>query len=200
MTLKVCIVPHWRGKPDAAHGGIRRVWEAQEKYLPDFGIEVVGDAEEADVINCHGTALVTKPNVPTINSNHGLYWNRYDWPDWAHEANGRVVESMSASVFHTAPSLWVANAIRRGMLVYPEVVYHGVDPDEWTPSKDWEPFVLWNKARKDIVSNPQDMQELAKYLPDVEFKTTLVNDPVPGNVRNMQNCIKELKDGGISQK
>jgi len=183
--MKVCIFPHWRGKPDNAHGGIRRVWEAQEKHLQSFDVEVVTDPNECDVVACHGTSLVTVPNTPTVNHSHGLYWSCYDWSDWAHKANKLVVESMSASVAHTAPSYWVANALRRGMLVYPEVIHHGVDPDEWVPSDDWEPFLLWNKARKDIVSDPRDMQELARHLPDVQFRTTLVDGNVPNNVHKL---------------
>ncbi len=109
-ALKVAIFPRWN-KPDRADGGIRRVVEAQEKYLPQFGIELVGTYDEADVICTHGTTYMDQPaDKPVVNVNHGLYWSIHDWPAWAHNANGLVVEAMSRAQFHTAPSHWVANA------------------------------------------------------------------------------------------
>lgn len=169
--VKVHIVP-WYKRPDKADGGIRRVVEAQFRHLQKFGVTTVGDPAGADIIACHGTSLITLPGIPTVNHNHGLYWAKYDWQPWAHRANREVVHAMSVSVAHTAPSHWVSNAIRRGMLVYPEVVYHGVEPEEWTVSKDPQPYVLWNKARADLVSDPRDMSRVAERLPSRWFVST----------------------------
>jgi glycosyltransferase involved in cell wall biosynthesis len=80
---------------------------------------------------------------------------------------------MIQAVAHTAPSQWVANALTRGMLVYPEVIYHGVDADVWEPPRGVSQYVLWNKARADAVSNPEDMQELAALLPNIQFISTI---------------------------
>jgi glycosyltransferase involved in cell wall biosynthesis len=176
--IKVHIVP-WYKRPDKGDGGIRRVVEAQFRHLQKFGITTVGDADAADVLACHGTALVTRPGKPTVNHNHGLYWAKYDWPAWAHDANRQVVQAMAASVAHTAPSHWVSNAIRRGMLAYPEVVYHGVDADDWNVSPEPQPYVLWNKARTDYVSDPADMNTVAKLLPNRWFVSTFGEQGVP---------------------
>lgn len=169
--MKVFIAPNYQG-PDRADGGIRRVTEALVKYLPDFGIHVTSSPSEADLLNCHGTELYHVPGVPMVSSCHGLYWEDYQWGDWAHDANKRVVESLIRSQAITAPSKWVAHAISRGMLANPTVIYHGVDADIWAHNDDPMGYVLWNKARQDAVSNPDDMQRLAAMLPKVPFVST----------------------------
>ena len=91
--LKVCISPTWT-KEDRADGGIRRVSEAQWKYLPQFDIQPVMSVGEADLVNTHGTVRLKVSTRPIVNSNHGLYWDSYQWPRWAHVANGQVVEAI----------------------------------------------------------------------------------------------------------
>ncbi|HET8647383.1 MAG TPA: glycosyltransferase, partial [Vicinamibacteria bacterium] len=71
----------------------------------------------------------------------------------------------------TAPSHWVARALSRGMLIRPEVIYHGVDADAWEPEASGG-YVLWNKARADVVSDPRPVNAVAALLPDVPFVTT----------------------------
>ena len=170
--IRVAIVPTYR-RSDNADGGIRRVSEAQWRYLPEFGVEPVATPEDCDVLACHGAELVKRSDVPIVSHCHGLMWSRHDWPDWAHEVNRRVVDALSIAVAHTAPSEWVANAMRRGMLVYPEVVYHGVDADLWKPGKDIGKYVLWNKARQDAVSDPSAVQALAEESRDLHFVSTI---------------------------
>jgi len=189
--------------------GIRRVYEAQVKHLPKFGVEVVKNIDEADVIACHGGEYEKRRGVPVVNHNHGLYWSRYPWGGNYQEANQMGIEAMRRSVAHTVPSEWVGRAIERGMLVYPEVVYHGVDAEEWSAPEEqsaytrglglpFKRYVLWNKAREDFVSNPTDMNEVAKLLPDMYFVSTL-GKPAPnvkiigGNkpFEQMKNLIRE---------
>jgi glycosyltransferase involved in cell wall biosynthesis len=179
--LSVHIVPDFR-RPDKGDGGIRRVVEAQRRYLPRFGIRLVETAEEAQVLAGHGTAIITRNGVPNVNHNHGLYWANYEWGgEWAQETNRQVVEAMSVSVAHTAPSRWVSDAIRRGMLAYPEVVYHGVEASEWQVQPQAQPYVLWNKARTDAASTPVYLNELARRMPKQWFVSTF-GDRLP-NVR-----------------
>ena len=78
--MKVYIAPDYSDKDKAAdNGGIRRVAEAMMKHLPKFGVEVVHDPDDADVICNHGAMLVERPGVPSVNVNHGLYWSRQPW-------------------------------------------------------------------------------------------------------------------------
>jgi glycosyltransferase involved in cell wall biosynthesis len=170
--MKVFIAPTYR-KSDNADGGIRRVSEALWKYLPQFGIEPTDNPDETDLFNLHGASLVERPGIPVVASNHGLYWEDYKFEKWADETNKQVVAVMSRAKAITAPSRWVAHAITRGMLVQPRVIYHGVDADAWAHSEQPDSYVLWNKARSDAVSNPDDMQTLAALMKGQKFVSTL---------------------------
>lgn len=172
MIIKVHISPDFIGSSDT--GGIRRVSEGLLKHFPTFGVEHVRNVKDADIIMAHGAIPTRHGNKPIININHGLYWSRQGWGASYLDVNERLVDAMRRAVAHTAPSEWVSKAIRRGGLFYPKVIYHGVDADEFSPGKN-EGYVLWNKARADFVSDPQDMQSVAALLPDVEFLTTIGN-------------------------
>jgi glycosyltransferase involved in cell wall biosynthesis len=158
--------------PDRADGGIRRVSDAMVKYLPEFGWNVTNSPDDADLIANHGAALTERPGIPMISSCHGLMWSSYGFGDWGDKVNRAVVESMARANAITAPSRWVAQAISRGMLASPTVIYHGVDADEWAHTLPSLGYVLWNKARADQVSDPRDMQDVAALLPDVPFLST----------------------------
>jgi hypothetical protein len=116
--MKVHIAPQFN-HPDRGDGGIRRVCEAQNKYLPSFGWQPVSSPEEADVIACHGAEYLIRADKPMVAHCHGLYWSDYSWDDWAFATNRQVVRVLAAAVSHTAPSDWVNQAMRRGMLIYP---------------------------------------------------------------------------------
>lgn len=170
--IPVHISPSYLGKKDTGDGGIRRVSEAMLKYLPEFGIEHTEAYDRAQVVINQGGDNVWKKGVPSVNCNHGLYWSRQPWEDNFQQVNQQVVESMVRAVAHTAPSEWVARAIRRGGYIYPEVVYHGIDAENFQPAESSGDFVLWNKARTDYVSNPDDLNQIAYDMPDRKFITT----------------------------
>ena len=163
------IAPKFRGV-DKGDGGIRRVVEAQHKYLPQYGINIVDNVEEADLVATHA-GLWVETNKPVVSHCHGLYWNEYEWPKWSHDLNNHVVDAIKKADFVTAPSGWVAHAIRRGMLIDASVIGHGIDKDEWTPGEN-EGYILWNKTRVDPVCNPEPVNKLADLLPNVNFVTT----------------------------
>lgn len=181
--IPVHISPNYTDKRDTGDGGIRRVSEAMIKYLPEFGIEHIGSPERAQIIINHGGDNTWKKGVPSINVNHGLYWSRQPWEDVFQQVNSQVVESMVRAVAHTAPSEWVSRAIRRGGLFYPEVVYHGVDADQFSPAVEVGNFVLWNKARADYVSNPEDLAQIAYVMPNREFRSTVGRGGLTENVK-----------------
>ena len=168
--MKLHLLPTYTGT-DQADGGIRRVVDAQVKYLPEFGVELVDNPDAADLCAVHGTLIPPRNDVPMVTHCHGLYWREYEWPGWADAANRAVIDRLLEADAVTAPSKWVANAIRRGSLLDPEVVYHGVDTDHWTPG-DSLGYVLWNKARADSVSDPKAVGVLAGMLPSVPFVST----------------------------
>jgi len=147
--------------------------EALHRYLPEFGVELVDTPDDADLIHCHAGALHDRPGKPLVNSSHGLYWAEYPWDEWADEANAGLALALEVANAHTAPSEWVAAALRRGMLINPKVVSHGVEPDEWLPGDGNGGYVLWNKGRADPVSDPTPVGVLADLLPNVPFTSTL---------------------------
>ncbi len=163
--------------PDKADGGIRRVTEALEKGLPEHGIYVTDTKAGADLMACHGTLYEADPSLPLVTHCHGMYWSEYIWPRWGDEANSRVIKALKGADAVTATSLWVRNALVRGLFKPVQVIYHGVDLDEW-PEVDPDqklPFALWNKGRVDIVSNPEAVDVLAEKLPRVPFVTTFAH-------------------------
>lgn len=182
--IKVFISPDYYGvPPHADNGGIRRVCDAQIKHLPTFGIEVVHKPEKAHIIVNNAGMQTKVKGVPSVNINHGLMWSRQPWGDGMQDVNEMLVDSMKMAVAHTAPSNWVSNAIRRGGYFYPEVVYHGVDYEDFKHDAKSEGFVLWNKARADFVSDPADMIKVANLLPNMKFISTLGRES-----RNVELC------------
>jgi len=172
--IKIFISPNYIGAPlKADNAGIRRVCEAMIKHLPTFGIEVVSDPKQAHIIANHGGMQTHIAGIPIVHISHGLYWSRQPWSDGFMDVNKTVVDAMKMAVAHTVPSNWVANAVRRGGFFYPEVVWHGVDHEDFIHNKKNEGFVLWNKARADFVSNPDDMQEIARRMPGTQFISTI---------------------------
>lgn len=169
--MRVYINPTYGGR-DNADGGIRRVVEAQQRYLADYGWQVTTDPRDADLIANHGASLTEVAGVPMVNHSHGMMWHEYGFGEWGDKVNASLIDAMVRANAITAPSQWVANAISRGMLASPEVIYHGVDADEWAHGEQPLGYVLWNKARADQVSDPDDMQRVAELLPDVPFVST----------------------------
>src|SRR5574342_1357177 len=157
-VLRVFISPNYLdAPPNADNGGIKRVVEAEIRHLPAFDVQVVRRAQDADVIQNHGSMLTYAPGIPIVHTGHGFMCTRQPRGDGMQEVNRLVVESMARAVAWTAPSEWVNRAIRRGGYWYPETVYHGVETGDFTVWDDHENFVLWNKARSDYDSNPYDI-------------------------------------------
>lgn len=180
-TLKVHIYPSM-GEQDNGDGGIRRVIEAQLRHLPACNIELVPGAAEADVIACHveipATYARLYPNKPFVLMCHGLYWDEYEWADWALKTNAKAMESMRIADSVIACSKWVGSAIRRHLNRPITVIPHGIDIEDWEGTVDPEAreYVLWNKTRPDPVCDPEPMNEVAKLLPDVMFISTYGNE------------------------
>ena len=104
MTIKVFI-------NRKAIDGILRVIEAQVEHLPKFGITVVDDIRQADVICNHGNSNEQLSGVPIVHVGHGFMWSRQPWGDGFMDVNRQVTEAMHSAVAHTAPSEWVAGAV-----------------------------------------------------------------------------------------
>lgn len=181
MTVRVLINPTFEGA-DRGDGGIRRVVEAQHRWLPKYDIEIVPNARvaEADIIALHAGTWVDniRPGTGIVAHCHGLYWEGYDWAKWALGLNDEVIRTLKRADAVTAPSNWVADALRRGTWQDVVPVYHGIEPEHWTTiagdadSEPRENYVLWNKTRVDPICDPEPVNKLASMAPDVDFVTT----------------------------
>jgi len=186
--MKLHIIPSYNN-PDKGDGGIRRVVEAQKKYLPSHGFEIVDSIAEADIVSTHAAETPDIPvGKPWIIHCHGLYWSEYEWPGWGPRVNAAVIEAMKRADAVTAPSEWVAYALKRGMWLNPTVLNHGIDPEEWEPGENFG-YVLWNKARKDAISDPYPVNKLAEMAPNITFLTAF-GRPAP-NVKLIGKKVYE---------
>lgn len=192
---KVFIWPDFN-TPDNGDGGVRRVVEAQLRHLPSFGIEIVRDPAEADVLACHiqipEEYLRRFPDKAIVAHCHGAYWSEYQnedgssqWLRWALQANLDVIKATLAADIVTAPSEWVAQTLRRHTARDVRNVPHGIDLDEWVQGPPHPSMpVLWNKSRPDAVCDPEPVYRLAQRLPALTFLTTfgVENEHPPTNV------------------
>lgn len=175
--MKVLVYPQYSGQ-DNGDGGIRRVVEAQHKYLPTYGIETVQDEKQADLVAVHaGTWVPT--DKPVVEHCHGLYWKEYEWPHWCHKMNQEVIDSMRKANAITAPSEWVAQVIRRGMWADPIVIPHGVDVEEWSSDGNHENYILWNKTRIDPVCDESPVSRLAQLDTTHQYVSTYGQPNIP---------------------
>lgn len=174
-SMKLYINPSPCDYAEDGHGsgGIWRVVCAQGRWLPEYGIEIVDNPDDADVVNVHA-GMVVDTGKPLVQSCHGYYWTG-DAMAWGPEAwgwNNAVIEASRRAHRIIVPSEWVAVPIRRDMRCQPVVIPHGIDGDEFEPLAEHGDYVLWAKPRVDVVSDPRPVNELAMLAPDVAFRTT----------------------------
>jgi len=172
--VKLFLEPHFT-KEDTGDGGIRRVVEAQQRYLLEFGVELVDDIAQAEITAGHGTLRPLKPGAPFVSHSHGMYWSDYKWWNSEENWNRHVIDTLVCADAVTVPSEWVRLAYSRGILKDVRTIHHGVEVSEWQPTQDHGGYVLWNKPRYDAVSDPNEMFHLAERTTDVQFFSTLGN-------------------------
>jgi len=151
-----------------SNNGIGRVVHAQRKYLPQFGIDLVGSEDRADIIAGH-THDYGASRVDVVHL-HGVYWlgdvGSGEYSQWHKDANRRIIASVRRARAVTVPSDWVAQPFRRDMRIRPLVIGHGLDMSEWSPGYP-RGYILWNKNRDGDVCNPTWPYHLALRGQDV---------------------------------
>lgn len=181
--IKLHLTPTF-SQADKADGGVRRVWEAQRELLPEMGFDLVSSATDCDIIGGHifderASWFRENSQVPIVAHNHGMYWQEgeYQWEKWAIETNLDIADFLQRADAVTAPTEWVSNILRRGLMKPVVTIGHGVRMAEWPEpaSYDLAPssYVLWNKTRVDAVCDPKPMAELADMVRSVQFITTM---------------------------
>lgn len=183
--VRVFLYPSF-GAVDKGDGGIGRVVRSQVKHLPTLGVTLVTTPAEADVIACHieipEQFLKNYPEKKFVAHTHGLYWEGYDWPTWAIEANKLVMEAVRVADHVTSPSEWVSQTLRRATGRPVETVYHGVELDEWAVNSvtaDLKKYVLFDKTRVDPICEIDSLTRIAELCPHIEFVTTAGNIDLP---------------------
>ena len=149
--------------------GIGQVIIAQNKYLPEWGIEIANSPDNADVVACH-VAKGEMPRVDVLHC-HGLYWSDVGgkYHSFHQRVNMSVVAAAREALAITVPSEWVAMPFKRDMRISPKVIGHGIDLARWKPGTP-QGYVVWNKNRGQDVCDPLPAYELAKR--GVEVYTT----------------------------
>lgn len=192
MNAKLCVIPSFNG-PDRGDGGIRRVVEAQRALLPGLGFDIVESQLDADIVATHASLVAAQlpATTPLVCHTHGLYWYGYEWERWALKMNRDVIRAMRQADVVTAPSEFVAQAIRRGSQIDPVVLHHGINVDDWAPAPGARAqaggsggYVLWNKTRIDPICDPRPVHKLARLAPNRHFITTVAwpHEPLPVNM------------------
>jgi glycosyltransferase involved in cell wall biosynthesis len=142
-----------------------------DKYLPDYGVELVENENDADLRAGHAGQGGQQPI--DVAHYHGLYPTEDGMDSSVYFAiNANVIRNLKWAKVITAPSDWIADVLRRDMHVNPQIIPWGVDTNEFTPVPNPQGYVLWNKARVDHVCNPASMIELAGRSPQTLFMTT----------------------------
>jgi len=188
MPITFQPAPHWRNRTVFANSNLLKVWMTPtpseagrdstnsinqivmrvDKYLPDYGVQLVEQPDNAQVHAGHAGQGSQAPL--DVAHYHGLYPTAQGSENFA--VNAAVIRNLKTARIITAPSEWIADVIRRDMHVNPRVIGWGVDTEEWQPLAEHQNYVIWNKARVDDVANPQVMLELAARAHDVLFLTT----------------------------
>jgi glycosyltransferase involved in cell wall biosynthesis len=166
---KVYMQPYY-SEEDKGDGGIRRVVEALAKYLPEHGIELTKELDEADLVALHGGEWANT-NKKLVGHCHGMYWKEYKWPKWSVNVNHDVTRLCKSADAVTAPSEWVADILSHELWITSTVIYHGVDLDQWEYAPNPNGPILWNKTRVDPICDPTPVNELAKLV-NHQFVTT----------------------------
>jgi len=173
-TVKIYISPSPKDYTEDGRGsgGIWRVITAQAKHLPEYGIEIVDDPEDADIVNVHaGEIFPTKK--PIVQNLHGYYWTGdFPWSSEYWQYNANVIQGTREAAAIISPSEWVAYPVRRDTRKNVIVIPHGVDIESLPERGEDRGYVLWGKPRVDTVCDPSPVNKLAQMAPDVQFWTT----------------------------
>jgi glycosyltransferase involved in cell wall biosynthesis len=179
--MKVCLLPA-PASFQVKEGGVCQVILALRKFLPELGIEIVENPEEADVVHCHATAWWK--GKPVVYTNHGVLPGPHNMY-WERNATESIRWNMVTAERATTVSNYSAGKLtsfRRQIAVIP----NGVDTNYWFPEKP-QGYALWGKVgAKSGVQREGCLValELARQSPSVRFVFTDVvkGVPVPANV------------------
>ena len=184
--MKVKMFPHL-SHFDNMSSGIAQVVKHYFKYLPEFGVELVGeDATSYDLEAGHAGARVGAE----VYHSHGMLWTaEFKLGDNSWEDNVTLTRAARLAKEITVPSNWVAEPFKRDMRVSPHVIGHGVEWDEWQHQVQNEGYVLWGKNRRSDGLDPVVINDIAKAFPETQFYTTFAGHGAPNNVKEFHGAL-----------
>jgi glycosyltransferase involved in cell wall biosynthesis len=158
-------------QPSEAAGGLYRVVRGLYEYLPEYGVEIVEDINQADVAHYHISLFGQFANIPKVVSSHGMLWEEHGWGKLGDKVNKECLDAYRKADVVTSPSDFVARAISRYTLANSRIVRHGIDASIWVPGTS-QGYVLWNKARVDPANNPEEVFKLASSTSEIQYIST----------------------------
>lgn len=181
-NLKVKMLPDLRAFQNT-ESGIKRVVESYFRYLPEFGIDVVGrESEDFDIAVSHAGSA---PGSEVLTC-HGLYFTAdYRAAKWEWKVNADVIASVRHAREVTVPSRWVQEVFQRDMRFSPHIVPHGIKYRDWEHDEEHRGYVLWNKNRHMDVCSPKAVRELALLRPNILFVSTFAPKDSPQNLKTI---------------
>lgn len=162
--------------PKPHNGGIQRVVDALQEFLPNYGVEFVDNINDADVVNSHADNIV-RTDKPYVVSNHGLWWVEH----WGSNVdNSTLISNLKLADIITVPSEFTRIAINRGVLKKTHVINHGVDLSKVTFNKstDRTKILGFNKTRIDASCRLDDLYRLAELDRSIIYDSTILSRPV----------------------
>lgn len=178
--MKVCILPTASSFSNSI-GGVNRVVRDLTTQLPQYGIEVIDDPDQADTIHCH--ALAWHPNVGTY-SNHGI-WADPQTPG-AIAANEIIYRLLVGAKVVTSVAEHTTHIYRAKLNIQPRIIRNGVDITKLQsiPQNTSVPTFLWAKNNMVPPNDPKSALWLARQMPHAQFLFTLASTgPIPANVK-----------------
>ncbi len=185
-TIRVKMSPDPVKFAGGASSGIAQVILNWAKYLPHFGIELVGEDMDFDVSIGHVTADINAD----IHISHGLLWTEeFNLSGYAYEVNEDLVKAAMNARTVIAPSEWVADVYRRDLRIRPHVIGHGINVEEWEHDGSHKGYILYTKNRTSDGLMPDAVNALAAAFPGYKFLTTFYHKDAPSNVEDLDGAL-----------
>lgn len=169
-TIKIKMTPSIQDV-SASEGGVQTIVRKYYQHAEQWGLEFVDEDYDVEIVHA-GVKAFDDPAGNNVAMLHGLNWTGdHAMTRWEHEINGQIAYNVKRAKIVTVPSKWVANALFRNTKIYPEIVPHGIDWEEWQGGQRGD-FILWAKNRDDEICNPDPLNALSARMPDALFLST----------------------------
>jgi len=185
LNLKIYLIPNAK-QFGSNLGGVLRHVEGLERHLPALGIELVGNAAEADVVHTQAISLPPPGALAHVYTNHGVYPVGPPLPPAEAKLQEAIWRNLCQADEVISVAEWPTRRYRGRLGVEPHVIPNGVDVAEWDAVPRGESglapgYLLWAKPTINNVCDPRPAQRLAEAMPNERFVFTLASGATPPN-------------------